>query len=76
MNIQELSKYKVTFIKTKTGMTIFGQAKEVVDEGRLFRIAELHVIWKPDVAGVWKEKDTFILEYKNGESITIGIVNS
>ena len=46
MNIQELNFYKVTSIRKKTGMMVFGSPQTVVDEGDIFRIAELHVICK------------------------------
>lgn len=36
--------YKVTSIRKKSGMVIFGSPQTVVDEGDIFRIAELHVI--------------------------------
>lgn len=39
-----LNSYKVTSIRKKSGMVIFGSPQTVVDEGDLFRIAELHVI--------------------------------
>lgn len=39
-----LKSYKVTSIRKKSGMVIFGSPQTVVDEGDIFRIAELHVI--------------------------------
>ena len=41
-----LNSYKVTSIRKKSGMVIFGSPQTVVDEGDIFRIAELHVISK------------------------------
>ena len=41
-----LKSYKVTSIRKKSGMVIFGSPQTVVDEGDIYRIAELHVISK------------------------------
>lgn len=49
-----LNSYKVKSIRKKSGMVIFGSPQTVVDEGDIFRIAELHVISKGMISiGVW-----------------------
>ena len=47
--------YKVTSIRKKSGMVIFGSPQTVVDEGDLFQIAELHIIRKGLVRECEKE---------------------
>lgn len=74
MTIQELNKYKVSFIRNKTGKTIYGQPVEVVDEGNLFRIQELHVIWKSTVEIIEKTEDVVKIIHKNGDWVELGVV--
>ena len=50
-----LNSYKVTSIRKKTGMVIFGSPQTVVDEGDIYRIAELHVISKGMIEKCEKE---------------------
>ena len=50
-----LNSYKVTSIRKKSGMVMFGSPQTVVDEGDLFRIAELHVISKGMIVKCEKE---------------------
>ena len=52
-----LNSYKVTSIRKKSGMVIFGSPQTVVDEGDIFRIAELHVI---SVLGIPKCHKTLV----------------
>ena len=73
MNIQELNSYKVTSIHKKSGMMIFGSPLTVVDEGDLFRIAELHVICKRLVGKCELEDGVVRLTMKNGEEIENGV---
>ena len=73
MNMQELNRYKVTSIRQKSGMTVFGSPKIVVDEEALFRIAELNVIWKGHVAECEMEDSVFRFTMKNGEVIELGV---
>lgn len=72
--MNELNSYKVTSIRKKSGMFIFGSPQTVVDEGDLFRIAELHVISKGLVAECEKDGELIRLTMKNGEEIEIGVV--
>ena len=69
-----LNSYKVTSIRKKSGMVIFGSPQTVVDEGDLFRIAELHVISKGMIVKCEKEDGMVRLTMKNGEVIEIGVV--
>lgn len=73
MNIQELNSYKVTSIHKKSGMMIFGSPLTVVDEGDIYRIAELHVISKGMIVKCEKEDGVVRLTMKNGEEIEIGV---
>ena len=50
-----LNSYKVTSIRKKSGMVIFGSPQTVVDEGDIFRIAELHIIRKGMIVKCEKE---------------------
>ena len=68
-----LNSYKVISIRKKTGMVIFGSPQTVVDEGDLFRIAELHVISKGLIETCEKEDGVVRLTMKNGEEIEIGV---
>ena len=68
-----LNSYKVTSIRKKSGMVIFGSPQTVVDEGDLFRIAELHVISKGMIVKCEKEDGVVRLTMKNGEEIEIGV---
>ena len=68
-----LNSYKVTSIRKKSGMVIFGSPQTVVDEGDLFRIAELHVISKGMISECEKEDGVVRLTMKNGEEIEIGV---
>ncbi len=69
-----LNSYKVTSIRKKSGMMIFVSPQTVVDEGDLFRIAELHVISKGLVAECEKDGELIRLTMKNGEEIENGVV--
>ena len=62
-----LNSYKVTSIRKKSGMVIFGSPQTVVDEGDLFRIAELHVISKGMVEKCDKEDGVVKITMKNGD---------
>lgn len=73
MNIQELKSYKVTSIRKKSGMVIFGSPQTVVDEGDIYRIAELHVISKGMIGKCEEEDGVVRLTMKNGEKIEIGV---
>lgn len=73
MDIQELNSYKVISIRKKSGMMKFGSPKTIVDEGDLFRIAELHVICKGLVEECEMEAGVVRLTMKNGEEIEIGV---
>ena len=68
-----LKSYKVTSIRKKSGMVIFGSPQTVVDEGDLFRIAELHVISKGMIEKCEKEDGVVRLTMKNGEVIELGV---
>ena len=74
MNIQDISKCKVCFIRNKTGKTLYGQPVEIVDEGNLFRIQELHVIWKSTVKTVEMNEDIVRIVYQNRDWIELEIV--
>ena len=65
--------YKVTSIRKKSGMVIFGSPQTVVDEGDLFRIAELHIISKGMISECEKEAGVVRLTMKNGEVIELGV---
>ena len=54
-------------------MVIFGSPQTVVDEGDIFRIAELHVISKGMIVKCEKEDGVVRLTMKNGEEIEIGV---
>ena len=69
-----LNSYKVTSIRKKSGMVIFGSPQTVVDEGDLFRIAELHVISKGMIVKCEKEDGVVRLTMKNGEEIELGVM--
>lgn len=73
MDLQEFNSYRVTSIRKKSGMVIFGSPQTVADEGDLFRVAELHVICKGLVAECEKEDGVVNLTMKNGEKIEIGV---
>lgn len=73
MNLQELKSYKVTSIRKKSGMVIFGSPQTVVDEGDIYRIAELHVISKGMIEKCEEEDGVVRLTMKNGEEIEIGV---
>lgn len=73
MNLQELNSYRVISIRKKSGMIIFGSPQTVVDEGHLFRIAELHVIWKGLVVDCEMEGELVRLTMKNGDEVEIGV---
>lgn len=66
-----LNSYKVTSIRKKSGMVIFGSPQTVVDEGDLFRIAELHVISKGMIGKYEMEDGMVRLTMKNGEEIEL-----
>ena len=57
-----LNSYKVTSIRKKSGMVIFGSPQTVVDEGDLFRIAELHVICKGMISSCEKDGELIKLD--------------
>lgn len=69
-----LNSYKVTSIRKKSGMVIFGSPQTVVDEGDIYRIAELHVISKGMIVKCEKEDGVVRLTMKNGEVIELGVV--
>ena len=69
-----LNSYKATSIRKKSGMVIFGSPQTVVDEGDIFRIAELHVISKGMIGGCEKDGELIKLTMKNGEVIEIRVV--
>ena len=50
-----LNSYKVTSIRKKSGMVIFGSPQTVVDDGDIYRIAELHIIRKGMIVKCEKE---------------------
>lgn len=68
-----LNSYKVTSIRKKSGMMIFGSPQTVIDEGDIFRIAELHAICKGLVGKCEMEDGVVMLTMKNGEEIEIGV---
>ena len=68
-----LNSYKVTSIRKKSGMVIFGSPQTVVDEGDIFRIAELHVISKGMIVECEKEDGMVRLTMRNGEEIELGV---
>lgn len=68
-----LKSYKVTSIRKKSGMVIFGSPQTVVDEGDIYRIAELHVISKGMIEKCEEEDGVVRLTMKNGEEIEIGV---
>lgn len=74
MYIQELKKYMVTYIRNTSGKTIYDQPVEVVDEGKLFRIQDLHVIWKSTVTVVEKNDGMIRVEYNNGGWVELEVV--
>ena len=69
-----LNSYKVTSIRKKSGMVIFGSPQTVIDEGDIYRIAELHVISKGMISSCEKDGELIKLTMKNGEVIEIGVV--
>ena len=69
-----LNSYKVTSIRKKSGMVIFGSPQTVVDEGDIFRIAELHVISKGMIRKCDEEDGVVRLTMKNGEVIELGVM--
>ena len=69
-----LNSYKVTSIRKRSGMVMFGSPQTVVDEGDLFRIAELHVISKGMIVKREKEGGMVRLSMRNGEVIEIGVM--
>lgn len=69
-----LKSYKVTSIRKKSGMVIFGSPQTVVDEGDIFRIAELHVISKGMIEKCEKDGELIKLTMKNGEVIELVVV--
>ena len=68
-----LNSYKVTSIRKKSGIVIFGSPQTVVDEGDIFRIAELHVISKGMLDKCEEEDGVVRLTMKNGEVIELGV---
>ena len=68
-----LKSYKVTSIRKKSGMVIFGSPQTVVDEGDIFRIADLHVISKGMIGKCDVEDGVVRLAMKNGEEIELGV---
>ena len=68
-----LNSYKVTSIRKKSGMVIFGSPQTVVDEGDIFRIAELHIIRKGMIVKWEKGEGVVRLSMKNGEEIELGV---
>ena len=70
-----LNSYKVTSIRKKSGMVIFGSPQTVVDEGDIFRIAELHVISKGMLDKCEEEDGVVRLTMKNGEVIELGVLS-
>ena len=68
-----LNSYKVTSIRKKSGMVIFGSPQTVVDEGDIYRIAELHGISKGMIEKCEEEDGVVRLTMKNGEEIEIGV---
>ena len=69
-----LNSYKVTSIRKKSGMVIFGSPQTVVDEGDIFRIAELHIISKGMILKCEKEEGMVRLTMKNGEVIELRVI--
>ena len=55
-------------------MVIFGSPQTVVDEGDIYRIAELHIIRKGMIEKCEKEDGVVRLTMKNGEEIELGVV--
>lgn len=68
-----LNSYKVTSIRKKSGMMVFGSPQTVVDEGDIYRISELHVISKGMIEKCEEEDGVVRLTMKNGEEIEIGV---
>lgn len=69
-----LNSYKVTSIRKKSGMVIFGSPQTVVDEGDIFRLTDLHVISKGMIRKYEMEDGMVRLTMKNGEEIVLGVV--
>lgn len=69
-----LKSYKVTSIRKKSGMVIFGSPQTVVDEGDIFRIADLHVISKGMIEKCEEEDGVVRIAMKNGDEIELGVV--
>ena len=74
MLLSGLIQYQVKTIKIKGYYADLGKAYPVVDDGQVYRIAELHVIPKSKVNKIEKTKDTITITYNNGEVIELGIV--
>ena len=54
-------------------MVIFGSPQTVIDEGDIFRIAELHVVSKGMIMKCEKEDGVIRLTMKNREEIELGV---
>ena len=51
----------------------FGRPIEIVDEGPLFRIENLHIIEKFRVASVEKQNDRLLIHLKNGDMVILAV---
>lgn len=73
MTIEELKNCRVTAITTATSKSILGKSYPVIDEGSIYRIADLHVIRKTQIENIEENNGTVLVKYKDGEVVELEV---
>jgi len=73
MKIEELKNCRVKAITTATSKLILGKSYPVIDEGSIYRIADLHVIRKTQIEKIEENNGTVVVRYKNGEVVELEV---
>lgn len=73
MTIEELKNHKVKAITTATSKSILGKAYPVINEGTIYRIADLHIIMKTQIEKIEAKDGTVKVTYKNGDIVELEV---
>jgi hypothetical protein len=73
MTVEELKNCTVKSITTAASKSILGKAYPVIDEGSIFRIADLHVIRKTQIEKIEENNGTVKVVYKNGDVVELEV---
>jgi len=73
MKIEELKNCRVKAITTEKSKSILGKAYPVIDEGSIYRIADLHVIRKTQIENIEENNGTVVVKYKGGEVVELEV---